>query len=127
VKTITAENMWSKEIILLGFFSYSISGEFSATISLQRSFDSGITWETILQETEPTSDVFFEPYPPFTYTNPTTRYRIGVNFGDYVSGTIVVSLDAKDYKLNGISYSNSIVTEDNILLLTEDNIDILVE
>ena len=127
MKTITAENIWSEEIILLGFFSYSVSGEFSAKISLQRSFDSGIIWETILQEDAPVSGVFFEPYPPCNYTKPTTLYRIGVDFGDYVSGTVVVSIDAKDYKSGGVTYSNSIITEDNILLLTENNIDIVVE
>lgn len=126
-KTITAENQWSNEILLLGFFSYSISGTFSATISLQRSFDNGIIWENVIQETKNVSDVYFEPYQPFLYTKPTTRYRIGVDYGDFVSGTVTVRIDAQDSVKKGVSYTNNIITENYELLLTENDKLLLVE
>ena len=91
-KTITAENQWTGTLDLLGFFNYSGQGTFVATITLQRSFDEGVTWEDVDTNTVAFSLVGFEPMMPFKFSKPHVKYRLGVKTGEFTSGSISVRL-----------------------------------
>lgn len=86
--TITGDDSFTAEAYLEGYFNLSISGTFSATVTVQRSFDKGSTWLDIDSFTSATEEVGFEPE--------TVKYRVGVKSGDYSSGTIVVRLGHED-------------------------------
>lgn len=88
----SGENQFTSEIIVAGSgsdrsFTVAMSGTWTATVTLQRSFDEGSTW------------VDFETYT--TNTNKTVTdglaeevyYRIGIKTGDYTSGTASLTLD----------------------------------
>lgn len=64
--------------------SVSISGTFSATVSLQRSFDGGTTWFDVFQSTTPAQKTY--------QADETCKIRLGVKTGDYTSGTAVCRL-----------------------------------
>ena len=91
-KAITAQNTWTDVIELMGFFNYSAQGTFDATITLQRTFDNGTTWEDIDSDTASFSLVGFEPLKPFGYSKPHVKYRLGVKTGEFSSGTANVRL-----------------------------------
>jgi hypothetical protein len=91
LKTITAQNQWTKEIDLIGFFNYSAQGTFVATVTLQRSFD-GTNWEDVDSNTAPFSLVGFEPMQAFNFSKPHVKYRLGVKTGGFTSGSISVRL-----------------------------------
>ena len=84
VKVIEAENVFSRNLGVSGNFNLSIWGTFVATVTLQRSFDSGTTWLDIATYTAPIEDAGFGYGPAI--------YRVGVKTGDYTSGTINVRL-----------------------------------
>ena len=86
--TITGDDSFTTEAYLEGYFNLSISGTFSATVTVQRSFDKGSTWLDIDSFTSATEEVGFEPE--------TVKYRVGVKSGDYTSGSIVVRLGHED-------------------------------
>ncbi|MCP4640738.1 MAG: hypothetical protein GY851_09910 [bacterium] len=86
IAAITAQNTFTGNVALHGMFNVSVSGTFTATVTVQRSFDSGSTWldmptaytsATQATLTEPERDVL---------------YRIGVKAGGYTSGTANVRL-----------------------------------
>lgn len=68
-----------------GNLAYSISGSFSATVTIQRSFDDGATALNVETFTVPNEGLIDDP----TYG---VKYRIGVATGDYTSGTVTVGL-----------------------------------
>lgn len=68
-----------------GLFNVSVSGTFSGTVSLERSFDSGDTWELVEEYGVPTEEVV-------TVADNTVYWRIGFAPGDYSSGTAAVRL-----------------------------------
>lgn len=70
----------------LGFLNLSVSGSsWTATVTLQRSFDSGSTWLDV--------DTFAENTEKFLVDyEPGVLYRIGVATGGYTSGTVTVRL-----------------------------------
>jgi hypothetical protein len=84
--SITAQNTFSDSVMLRGPFNVLITGTFSATVTLQRSFDNGSTWID----------------HPTTWTTPTwttvteceygVLYRIGVKTGGFTSGTAVLRI-----------------------------------
>ena len=94
-KTITAANQWTGNIDLIGFFNYSAQGTFAATVTLQRSFDNGSTWEDVDSDTEAFSLTGFEPFAPFKVSKPHVTYRLGVKTGEFTSGSILVRLGIK--------------------------------
>jgi|2_EtaG_2_1085320.scaffolds.fasta_scaffold72798_1 hypothetical protein len=81
---ITAQNTFTDEFQIAGHFNLSISGTFSATVTVQRSFDNGSTWLDV--------DTFTEPYEGVGYDAEELFYRVGVETGDFTSGTVDVRL-----------------------------------
>lgn len=75
----------SSPVYVQGWFNFSVSGTFSATVSLQRSFDNGTTWVTVQSYTSPTEDVGYEPESGVCY-------RAAILAGDYTSGTATVRI-----------------------------------
>ena len=82
-----AENTWSPAIQVVGSFNLSISGTFSATVTVQRSED-GSTWRDVDTWTAPSEEVGYDPILNY--------YRVGVATGDYTSGTVVASMNGYD-------------------------------
>ena len=86
--SITAQNTFTSAVEAISDSSdigASISGTFTATITIQRSLDGGATWNDL----------------PTTYTGPaeiniipvrSAQYRVGVKTGDFGSGTAVVAI-----------------------------------
>lgn len=86
-KSISAQNTFSDAVQLEGYFNLSISGTFSATVTVQRSPDNS-AWYDVDTFTAPAEDVGFEP--EFMW------YRVGVKTGAYTSGTVVIRLGRED-------------------------------
>jgi hypothetical protein len=63
----------------------SVSGTFTATVTLQRSFDDGATWHDIETFTAPTEKAV-------EYPNHSVKLRLGIANGDWSSGTAVLRL-----------------------------------
>jgi hypothetical protein len=79
-----AQNTWSDAIQIVGSFNLSISGTFSATVTVQRS-DDGTVWRNTDTWTAPAEEVGYDPILNY--------YRVGVATGNYTSGTAVASLN----------------------------------
>jgi len=83
VAELSSENVFTKPICLAkGYFNFSLSGTWQATVTVQRSFDDGDTWHDVEQFTSNGEYVGYEP-------EENVYYRFGVKAGDYVSGTII--------------------------------------
>lgn len=82
-KSITAQNTFTDPVQLTGAFNVSISGTFSATAVVQRSFDNS-TWYDVNSFTAPFQGSGFEPEVVW--------YRAGVKTGGFTSGTVDVRL-----------------------------------
>jgi len=70
---------------LSGKFNVSISGTFSATVKLERSFDAGSTW--IVCSKPDLSDAAFTAGASFTVEEPEPGVRYRLNCTAYSSGT----------------------------------------
>lgn len=81
--SIGAQNTFTDPVQLTGYFNLSISGTFSATVTVQRSTDSS-TWRDVDSYTAAAEEVGFEPEVMF--------YRVGVKTGAYTSGTADVRI-----------------------------------
>lgn len=66
-------------------FNASVSGPFTATVALQRSFDDGVTWLDVWTTTAPTEKLV-------ETTEPGVLWRLGVRLGDYTNGTVKARL-----------------------------------
>lgn len=88
-KSITAQSTWSDELTIkqLEQIAVSISGTFSATVTLQRKID-GTNWRVVKTYTAAAEETY--------YADKAGRLRIGVDTGDYTSGTVVVYLGKGD-------------------------------
>ncbi len=86
-KTLTQSRQWSDPIELKDKANLGIRGTWQGTITIQRSFDGGDTWESL----------------PTTFTSNTQRllnlgkhagvlYKIGFANGGWTSGTAYVTL-----------------------------------
>ena len=84
-RSITAENQFTDPVRLTGFFNISLSGKWTATVTVQRSFDKGDTWFDVETFVSNTQEYGFEPEGG-------VYYRIGVKIGNYTSDTVVVRL-----------------------------------
>lgn len=92
-KDITAENSFTNALEITGEFNLSIYGTFSATVTLQRSFDAGTTWHDVNSWTAPFEGVDTEPaLRDYGVTPVVAQYRVGVKTGGYTSGTANVRL-----------------------------------
>lgn len=81
-KTIEAENIFSDWIRLQQDFNFSLSGSWTATVTLQRSFDKGTTPLDVEEFTENVERVGLDPEDG-------VLYRFGVKTGNFTSGSIV--------------------------------------
>lgn len=86
--TITAQNTWSDPISIIGAFNISISGTFTATVSVQRRENSGASWRDVKTYTAAAEEVGDDPMP--------MQYRVGVATGAFTSGTITASLNGRE-------------------------------
>jgi len=81
-KSITAQNTFSEAAAMQGYFNLSLSGTWDATVTVQRSYDSGSTWVDVKTFTANTEEVGYEPETG-------VLYRFGVKTGAFTSGTVV--------------------------------------
>lgn len=82
-KSISAQNTFSDNLAILNRpFNFSLSGTWVATVYLQRSFDTGVTWLDLEFFTINIERVGVEPEVG-------TLYRFGVKTGDFTSGTVI--------------------------------------
>lgn len=82
---ISAENTYSQAQEIKGGFNLSLSGTWSATVHVQRSFDTGATWVDVDNFTANTEQTGTEP-------EAYVLYRVGVKTGNYTSGTVKARL-----------------------------------
>lgn len=80
--SIAAQNAFSPAVALYGPFNLSLSGAWSATVTLQRSFDAGATWLDVQTYAANVEDTGEEPEDG-------VLYRFGVKAGAFTSGTVV--------------------------------------
>lgn len=83
--SIAAQNTFTDGLYTVGSFNLSISGTFSATVTVQRSFDVGVTWADVDTFTAPIETAGYDP-------EVVVLYRAGVKTGDYTSGTAVLRI-----------------------------------
>jgi hypothetical protein len=81
--TIDGANQFTDSIRLSGAFDLSISGIFTATVTVQRSYDNS-TWRDVDTFTSPTEETGFQGEIAY--------YRAGVKTGEFTSGPVSVSL-----------------------------------
>lgn len=86
-KSINAENTFTDPVQLEGYFNLSISGTFTATVTVQRSTDA-TNWVDVDTFTAPSEEVGFDPEIIW--------YRAGVKTGAFTSGPVVVRLGRED-------------------------------
>lgn len=86
-KSITAENSFTDPVQIEGYFNLSISGTFSATVTVQRSTDK-TNWRDVDSWTTPAEEYGFDPEYMW--------YRVGVKTGGFTSGTVDVRLGSED-------------------------------
>ena len=84
-RSIGAANLWTDAVHLVGYFNLSISDDWTATVTVQRSFDQGDTWHVVDTWTENAQEYGLEPEGG-------VYYRVGIAAGDYTAGTCVVRL-----------------------------------
>ena len=86
--SITAQNNftdWLEFDNARRFFNVSVSGTFSATVTVQRSYDGGSTPLDVKEYTAPAEEIG-------EHVETIVLYRIGVKTGDFTSGTVEVRL-----------------------------------
>jgi len=86
--SVSTETSYCTAIIMQGYFNLSISGTWTGTVSVERSFDGGLNYHTVEQFTENTQEVGYEPGHGI-------YYRVGIATGDYGTGTAVCLLSRR--------------------------------
>lgn len=85
-KSVAAENIFSDEVVLEpGEFNLQLSGTWVATVTVLRKFNDDATWYPVETFTENGAYVGSEPGRKVTY-------KVGVETGDYTSGTVVIRI-----------------------------------
>jgi hypothetical protein len=69
------------------YFNLNIQGTFVATITLERSFDQGLTWNTLATDSTGTATAFTAPLSLIAY-EPENNVRYRLNCTSYTSGTV---------------------------------------
>ena len=83
---VAAQNTFTDGVVVApnSVFAVSVSGTFVGTVTLQRSWDAGVTWHDVDEWTAPTEK------------NVTSvgncQWRIGIKTGEYTSGTANVRI-----------------------------------
>jgi len=80
--SISAEDTFSGPVPLRGHFNFSLSGTWSGTVTVQRSFDGGENWLNVADFEENGEYVGEE-------VEADVLYRFGVRSGNYTSGDII--------------------------------------
>jgi len=86
-RTITASSQFTDPVSLKGYFNLSVSGTWTGTLTVQRSWDSGDTWldvDTFIANTEE-----YGLEPERTHT---VLYRIGAKTDALSSGSAILRL-----------------------------------
>jgi len=85
---VSGEDVFTTAIRPQGFFNVSVSGEFTGTVRLERSFDGFATAKVRDNFTFPLDDDYND-------TDPNAQYRIGVRANEITAGcvTVVLSLN----------------------------------
>ena len=87
--SLTAQNTWNNsdgiEVDPRRPFNVSVSGTFSATVTLQRSFDAGLTWLDVWTTTEAAEELVDS-------VGSAVLWRLGVKTGGFTSGTAAVRI-----------------------------------
>lgn len=111
------EGQWSDSIRVTGVgvtartFTIDRSGTWTATVSVQRSIGDESSWLTVLTYTS-NGTISIDDSP--TFDNQIAYYRIGIDAGDYTSGTANLSLtyaqggDSGVVKITGFTNSTSV-------------------
>lgn len=100
--SITAENTFSGTIRVTGAgtargFTVSRTGTWTATVTLQRSFDEGASWIDVTTYTNNGTVTFNDGLD-----NQIVLYRIGVKTGDFGSGTVNLTLAITTGSITGV-------------------------
>lgn len=98
----TAQAQWSSAISVSGVgttrdITVVRSGTWVATVSLQRSSDEGTTWADVTTYTTNATVTYND-----ALDNQPLQYRIGIDTGDFTSGTAVLSLTYSTGSLAGV-------------------------
>lgn len=106
---LTAEDTFTGSILVTGIgtsrdFNVSITGTWSATVTLQRSIDDA-TWEDVKTYTSNITETFNDGFDNVEYF-----YRIGIKTGDYTSGTVGLGLTFSGGSLTGIVKIRTVVS-----------------
>jgi hypothetical protein len=101
--SIADQNTFTNSIRVIGVstarsFSISITGTWVATVTLQRSFDSGASWVDVTSYTTNQATTYSDGLD-----NQIILYRIGVKTGNYTSGTVVTSLSITTGSITGVA------------------------
>ncbi len=86
-RTITASSQFTDPVKLSGYFNVSISGTWTGTITVQRSWDLGDTWLDVDTWIANTEEYGLEP----EHTN-VVLYRIGAKAAALTSGSAILRL-----------------------------------
>ena len=82
---ISSENTYSASVELKGQFNLSLSGVWTAPVTVQRSYDSGTNWMDVETFASNTEMVGME-------TQANILYRVGVKLGEYTTGLVEARL-----------------------------------
>lgn len=102
-ESISAQDTFSDPIRVNGVgnqrsFGISVTGTFSATVTLQYSVGEPGTWVDVATYTTPTTESYLDELD-----NQIIYYRIGVKTGGFVSGPVVVGLAFTSGSITGIA------------------------
>lgn len=101
--SITAENTFTNSIRVLGVgtargFTVNLSNVWTATVTLQRSFDEGASWIDVTTYTANTAITYSDGLD-----NQDILYRIGVKTGDFTLGQVDASLAITTGSITGVA------------------------
>lgn len=102
IQTAGAQNIFTNSILVTGtgtsrIFTVTITGVWTATVTLQRSIGSDNDWQDVETYTTNQAKTFTD-----TLDNQTIYYRLGVKTGAYISGTATMRLDYPGGSITGI-------------------------
>jgi hypothetical protein len=101
-QVLTGENQWSDEVRVTGVeatrqFLVTITGTWSGTVTLQRSVSEPGAWVDVVTYNANANAVYDD-----NLDNQICYYRVGINTGDYTSGSATASVTFSGGSLTGI-------------------------
>jgi len=112
---INGEGQFTSAIRVIGtgnsrIFTVNISGTWTATVTLQRSVDDQSSWTDVTTYTTNQSSVNFDD----ALSNQIVFYRIGIDTGDYTSGTATCTLTYSGGGITGICKVTSFTSSTSV-------------